>query len=326
MRFDRLTLKMQKAIEDGQDIAEKKKHQEIHSAHILLALLEDKESIAHSIFKRIGIPINEIEKRINMYLDRLPKIDGMLNIYMSKELNTTLKRAFEEAERLKDDFVSVEHFILALSGVSGSKDTFKALGINEGDILSVLTEIRGDQRVTSQNPEATYQALEKYGIDLVEKARKGKLDPVIGREEETRRLIQILCRRTKNNPVLIGEPGTGKTAIVEGLAHRIVRKDVPETLKNKRIVALDMGQLIAGTKFRGEFEERLKAVIKEIAASNGEIILFIDEIHTLVGAGSAQGSMDASNMLKPALARGELHCIGATTLTNIGSISKRIQP
>ncbi|MDD5091910.1 MAG: AAA family ATPase, partial [Candidatus Wallbacteria bacterium] len=331
--MDKMTLKMQEAFEKSQSVAETSMHQELFAAHVLKAILSDQESIVHSIFKKIGVQASEVEKRLDLFLSQLPKVDGLGNIFLSKELNGVMKRSFAEAERLSDEFVSVEHFLLAVVAESRLSDQFRSLGLKEDDVYRVLTEIRGCKRVTSPNPEDTYQALKRYGIDLVDKAAKGKLDPVIGREEESRRLIQILCRRTKNNPVLIGEPGTGKTAIVEGLAHRIVRGDVPEHLKDKRIVALDMGQLIAGAKFRGEFEERLKAVIQEITEANGQIILFIDELHTLVGAGASQGSMDASNMLKPALARGELHCIGATTIDEYrkhiekdAALERRFQP
>ena len=333
MRLDKMTLKLRQAIEDSKNLVEEQKNQEIHSSHVLHSLMSDKESIIHSILKKIGVSEQEIERRIEMEISKIPKIDGISDVYISKELNNTLKKSFKEAERFNDEYVSVEHFLLAAITESELKEHFKALGVKKEDIESVLYDIRGNNRVTSENPEATYEALKKYGIDLVERARKGELDPVIGRDEETRRLIQILCRRTKNNPVLVGEPGTGKTAIVEGLALRIVRGDVPENLKHKRLVALDMGQLIAGAKFRGEFEERLKAVVKEISSSNGQIILFIDELHTLVGAGAVQGAMDASNLLKPALARGELHCIGATTIDEYrkhiekdAALERRFQP
>jgi ATP-dependent Clp protease ATP-binding subunit ClpB len=335
MDINRLTEKTQEALSAAQSEALRRGNQQIDVEHLLAALLLQEGGLAASILKRAGANVEALASRLNQDLDRLPKVSGASpgtpdQIYVTARLNKLFTKAEDEAKHLKDDFISVEHFLLA--AVDDSK-AFKELGITRDRLMQALREVRGSQRVTSKNPEATYEALEKYGRDLTKSAAAGKLDPVIGRDEEIRRVIQVLSRRTKNNPVLIGEPGVGKTAIVEGLAQRIVRGDVTEGLKEKRIVSLDMGALIAGAKFRGEFEERLKAVLKEVLDSNGEIILFIDELHTVVGAGKAEGSMDAGNLLKPMLARGELHCIGATTLDEYrkyiekdAALERRFQP
>src|SRR4051794_37735067 len=312
MDFNRFTEKLQEAVRTAQGIAVRHSHQQVDVEHLIAALLEQEGGLAASILTRAGVNLATLKRRIESDLDRMPKISGpsagMDQIYVTQRLNRLLASAEDEAKKLKDEYVSVEHVLLAAT------DAVKDLGVTRERLMQALREVRGSQRVTSQNPEATYEALERYGRDLTKLAAAGKLDPVIGRDEEIRRVIQVLSRRTKNNPVLIGEPGVGKTAIVEGLALRIIRGDVPEGLKNKRIVSLDMGALIAGAKYRGEFEERLKAVLKEVQDSAGEIVLFIDELHTVVGAGKTEGSMDAGNLLKPMLARGELHCIGATTL------------
>ncbi|HEX3037097.1 MAG TPA: ATP-dependent chaperone ClpB [Thermodesulfobacteriota bacterium] len=316
MKWEKLTIKAQEAIQEAQSMAQREKHQLIDVPHVLIALL-DEEGIPSQVIGKIGVNPQVIRDLAKKGLGLLPKVEGAPDqIYLSREMNQVLNTAGQEAKSLGDEYISTEHILLGIAqhAIGGIKTEFKRLGITKESILKVLKEIRGGQTVTSQTPEETFQALKQYGKDLTELARQGKLDPVIGRDDEIRRVIQVLSRRTKNNPVLIGEPGVGKTAIVEGLAQRIVNGDVPEGLKNKRLVALDMGALVAGAKYRGQFEERLKAVLKEITESQGEVILFIDEIHTVVGAGAAEGAMDASNMLKPALARGELHCIGATTL------------
>jgi ATP-dependent Clp protease ATP-binding subunit ClpB len=315
--FNRLTVKAQEIVQSAIEIAQNYNNQIVEPEHILAAIVQESGNIAETIIKKTGGNFNAIKIKVNELLEKLPKVSGtgLGNQQMSGALAKLFDNAADEAKNLKDEYVSTEHLLLALANDPGKAgQLLRDNGINYNDILNALKSVRGTQRVTSQNPEDTYQSLQKYGRDLNELVKQGKLDPVIGRDEEIRRVLQVLSRRTKNNPVLIGEPGVGKTAIAEGIAHRIVAGDVPENLKTKRIVALDMGALIAGTQFRGQFEERLKAVIKEVQESNGEIILFIDELHTLVGAGATQGAMDAANILKPALARGELHAIGATTL------------
>lgn len=317
MNLQKFTIKSQESIQNAQEIAANYGNQSIEPEHLLAALIQDSEGIIIPILQKIGANVNYIKIKIHELIEKLPKVSGagIGNQYLSQHLIQVLDDALREANSLKDEFVSTEHILLALaSSKSQVSQLLTGQGVTKDQIYKALKDIRGTQRVTDQTPEEKYQALQRFGRDLNELARKGKLDPVIGRDEEIRRVLQVLSRRTKNNPVLIGEPGVGKTAIAEGIAHRIIQGDVPENLKSKRIIALDMGSLVAGTSFRGQFEERLKAILKEITESEGEIILFIDELHTLVGAGAAQGSVDAANMLKPALAKGELRAIGATTI------------
>lgn len=317
MRFDKLTVKSQEALQNAQALAERRNHQEVDVEHLFMALLGQREGVVLSLLHKVGVPVPSLFERLQRALNRLPQVTGAAagQTFITPRLKKVIEGAEKAAEGLKDEYVSTEHFLLVVVEDDGEAGrALRELGGSKDNILKALVDIRGAQRVTDPNPEETYQALEKYSRDLTELARRGKLDPVIGRDDEIRRVVQVLSRRTKNNPVLIGEPGVGKTAVVEGLALRIANGDVPEGLKEKRLVALDMGALLAGAKYRGEFEERLKAVLKGVTEANGRIILFIDELHTLVGAGAAEGAIDASNMLKPALARGDLRCVGATTL------------
>jgi len=337
MRLDKLTLKAQEAVQASQQLAEKYNHQQIEPEHISRIIFSQKEGVMPPLLGKMGVNPQQVTASLDSAMERLPRVSGggAGQAYISQRTKALLDKAFSEAEQMKDEYVSLEHLLLASTEEKTGEipKIFSMAGITRDAILKALVEIRGGQRITDQNPEDKYQALERFSRDLTAVASKGSLDPVIGRDDEIRRVIQVLSRRTKNNPVLIGEPGVGKTAIVEGLAQRIVQGDVPETLKEKRVVALDMGALIAGAKYRGEFEDRLKAVLKEVTDAQGSIILFIDELHTLVGAGAAEGSMDASNMLKPALARGELRCVGATTIKEYrkyiekdAALERRFQP
>src|ERR1051325_7932996 len=333
MRLDKFTVKAQEAVARSQGLAQQRDHSETTPLHLLAALLAEEEGVVQPVLQKLGADPGRIAQIVASELERLPKATGT-QLGLSRETQDVFNQAQKEADRLKDEYVSTEHLLLALAEVkSVAREVLSTNGVKHAAILAALKDIRGGQRVTDQDPEAKYQALQKYGRDLVELARQGKLDPVIGRDEEIRRTMQVLSRRTKNNPVLIGEPGVGKTAIIEGLAIRILNGDVPTVLQDKRIIALDMGALIAGAKYRGEFEDRLKAVIKEVTGSDGQVILFIDELHTMVGAGKAEGAVDAGNLLKPALARGELRCIGATTLDEYrkhiekdAALERRFQP
>lgn len=335
MRFDKFTIKSQELIHNAQALASEHHNQQIEPEHFLKVMLNEEQGVAGAMLRKLGVSPNAVVQELSLAIDRLPKVSGIGEVYLSPRAKAVLDTAFQEATKMKDEYVSIEHILLAVADQKEG-EAGKILvqnGINRESILKVLMDIRGSQRITDPNPEEKYQALDKFSHNLTDIARLGKLDPVIGRDDEIRRIVQVLSRRTKNNPVLIGEPGVGKTAIVEGLAQRIMEGDVSETLKNKRLVALDMGALIAGAKYRGEFEDRLKAVLKEIENAEGEVILFIDELHTLVGAGASEGAMDASNMLKPALARGTLRCVGATTLNEYrkyiekdAALERRFQP
>src|SRR2546421_984614 len=335
MRIDKFTQKMQEALQAAQDLASQFNHQEITNEHFFSALLDQSDGITQPLLEKIGVQTNQLRERLASELERRPKVTGAaVDLRLSNELRSVLDGAEKEMAKLKDEFTSAEHYLLALSAANvPAAKILKELGVTRDKLMQALQQVRGSQRVTDQNPEGKYQTLEKYGRDLTELARRGKIDPVIGRDNEIRRIMQVLSRRTKNNPVLIGDPGVGKTAIAEGLARRIISGDVPDSLKQKRIIAMDIGAMVAGAKFRGEFEDRLKAFLKEVTDAQGQVILFIDELHTIVGAGAAEGSVDASNMLKPMLARGELRTIGATTIDEYrkyiekdAALERRFQP
>ena len=335
--FNKLTLKSQEALQAAQEIAANYSNQIIESEHLFAALIQDKEGITTSILLKLGVNIDQIQVKIGELLESLPKVSGAGagNQSLSRDLSEILESASKEADAMKDEYISAEHLLIAIAESKSSKvgDLLRSNGVTKNNILKVLKDVRGTGRVTGQTPEDTFKALDKYGRNLNDLASRGKLDPVIGREDEIRRVLQVLSRRTKNNPVLIGEPGVGKTAIAEGIAIRIIQGDIPESLKDRQIIALDMGALIAGAQYRGQFEERLKAVLKEVQESDGKVVLFIDELHTVIGAGATSGSMDASNLLKPALVRGDLRCIGATTLDEYrkyiekdAALERRFQP
>ena len=334
MRFDKLTIKGQEALSEAQSLASSRGHAQIQPAHLLRELLAQPDGSTIPVLQKLGVALDPLGRDIEQLLERQPRIHGGAQPQINPVLGQVLDAAFAQAETMSDEYVSTEHLLIALAEAKDETgQLLQHAGATRDTILKALQSVRGGARVTDPDPESKYQALEKFGRDLTDVARKGKLDPVIGRDEEIRRVVQVLSRRSKNNPVLIGEPGVGKTAIAEGLAQRIVAGDIPDSLEDKRVIALDIGALIAGAKYRGEFEDRLKAVLREIADSDGQIILFIDELHTIVGAGAAEGAADAANMLKPALARGELHCVGATTLDEYrkhvekdAALERRFQP